>query len=161
MPSLLNLKYSFRSLKQNKFTLFINIFGFSVSLAFVIMIGLYVQKEYSVDDFHKDKERVFYDGDTERQAGYISGRSDGRLVARLPSDRKRGKGAYHSRCHIYSRQGEVEHADYDCGQIVFRYSLVRFRRGQIFRGVKRCGGKRKIRPHLFRRRIGYRQDNIS
>ena len=23
------------------------------------MIGLYVQKEYSVDDFHKDKERVF------------------------------------------------------------------------------------------------------
>ncbi len=59
MPSLLNLKYSFRSLKQNKFTLFINIFGFSVSLAFVIMIGLYVQKEYSVDDFHKDKERVF------------------------------------------------------------------------------------------------------
>ncbi len=59
MPSLLNLKYSFLSLKQNKFTLFINIFGFSVSLAFVIMIGMYVQKEYSVDDFHKDKERVF------------------------------------------------------------------------------------------------------
>ncbi len=59
MPSLLNLKYSLRSLKQNKFTLFINILGFSVSLAFVIMIGLYVQKEYSVDSFHKDKERIF------------------------------------------------------------------------------------------------------
>ncbi len=59
MPSLLNLRYSLRSLKQNKFTLFINIFGFSVSLAFVIMIGMYVQKEYSVDGFHKDKERIF------------------------------------------------------------------------------------------------------
>ncbi|MDE6483279.1 MAG: ABC transporter permease, partial [Rikenellaceae bacterium] len=59
MPSLLNLKYSLRSLKQNKFTLFINIFGFSVSLAFVIMIGLYINREYSVDDFHVDKERIF------------------------------------------------------------------------------------------------------
>ncbi len=59
MPSLLNLRYSLRSLKNNKFSLFINVFGFAMSLAFVIMIGLYVQKEYSVDGFQKDKERIF------------------------------------------------------------------------------------------------------
>jgi len=57
--NLLNLRYSLRSLKNNKFSLFINIFGFAVSLAFVIMIGLYVQKEYSVDGYHADSDRIY------------------------------------------------------------------------------------------------------
>lgn len=59
MNTFLNLRYSLRSLKKNKFTLFINIFGFAVSLAFVIMVGLYINKEYSVDSFHVGKERIF------------------------------------------------------------------------------------------------------
>ncbi len=94
MPSLLNLKYSLRSLKQNKFTLFINILGFSVSLAFVIMIGLYVQKEYSVDSFHKDKERIFM---LEAPVTWITGFSSslwfyGRSVIEFSANRDRSEG---------------------------------------------------------------------
>lgn len=37
----------------------INIFGFAVSLMFVLLLGLYVQDELSVDSFHENKERIY------------------------------------------------------------------------------------------------------
>ena len=59
MSNSLQLKAFWNFLQRNKFFTAINIFGFAVSLAFVVLIGLYVQDELSVDDFQANKERIF------------------------------------------------------------------------------------------------------
>lgn len=59
----LTMRFNFKSfltfLTRNKFYTAINIFGFAVSLMFVILFGLYLQREYSVDEQHVNKERVY------------------------------------------------------------------------------------------------------
>ena len=54
-----NLKTYFKFLSKNKFYTFVSIFGFSVSLMFVILLSLYTRQELSVDNFHKKKDRIF------------------------------------------------------------------------------------------------------
>lgn len=54
-----NLRTYFKFLSRNKFYSFVSIFGFSVSLMFVILLGLYTKQELSVDDFHEKKDRIF------------------------------------------------------------------------------------------------------
>lgn len=54
-----DLRSFIRFLGKNKFYTAINVTGFAVSLAVVILISLYVRQELSVDDFHKNKERIF------------------------------------------------------------------------------------------------------
>lgn len=41
----MNFKTFLTVLKRNKLYTFINLFGLSLSLAFVILLGLYIQKE--------------------------------------------------------------------------------------------------------------------
>lgn len=49
----------FRSLFRNKLYTVITVFGFAVSLTFVLLLSMYIQQELSVDDFHENKERIF------------------------------------------------------------------------------------------------------
>lgn len=49
MKKIVDLKSYLTFLSRNKFYTAINVFGLSVSLMFVILIGVYVQQEYSVD----------------------------------------------------------------------------------------------------------------
>lgn len=44
---------------RNKTYTIINVSGFSISLMFVILIGLYVQQEYNVDKIHTKAERIY------------------------------------------------------------------------------------------------------
>ncbi len=53
------LKSYFTFLGRNKLYTAINLFGFAVSLSVVILLGLYIRGELSVDQFHKDKERIW------------------------------------------------------------------------------------------------------
>lgn len=46
-------------LKRNKLFTAINVFGFAVSLTFVVLIGLYVQDELSVNASQPNKERIY------------------------------------------------------------------------------------------------------
>ncbi|MDR0370899.1 MAG: ABC transporter permease, partial [Prevotellaceae bacterium] len=46
-------------LSRNKLYTFVSVAGFSISLMFVIILGLYVTQELSVDDFHKNRDRIF------------------------------------------------------------------------------------------------------
>ncbi len=54
-----NLKIYAKFLSRNKLYTFVSMFGFSVSLMFVIILGIYVQQETSYDDFQKNKDRIF------------------------------------------------------------------------------------------------------
>lgn len=54
-----NLKVFFRTLGRNKLYTLITVFGFSLSLTFVILLGAYIRQELSVDQFHVNKDRIF------------------------------------------------------------------------------------------------------
>ncbi len=53
------MKSYFRFLSRNKVYTLINVVGLSVSLAFVIIIGLYSQMEFGRDRWHKNADRIY------------------------------------------------------------------------------------------------------
>ena len=53
------MKSYLKFLSRNKVYTFINIVGLSVSLAFVIIIGLYSQMEFGRDRWHKNADRIY------------------------------------------------------------------------------------------------------
>ena len=62
MKQLFNLKSYFTFLSRNKVYTAINVFGLSISLMFVIIIGLYTQQEYTVDTMHSKADRIYAQG---------------------------------------------------------------------------------------------------
>ena len=59
MRTIFYLKSFWNFLQRNKLFTAINVFGFAVSLMFVILLGLYVQDELSVDSFHANRDRIY------------------------------------------------------------------------------------------------------
>ena len=53
------LKTFFRYLFKNKLYTGVTIFGFAISLTFILLLTVYIQNELKVDDFHVNKERIF------------------------------------------------------------------------------------------------------
>lgn len=66
-----NLKAYFKFLSRNKLYTFVTIFGFSVSLMFVLILSTYIRQELSVDGFHEKKDRI-YIMTTDHQMGAYS-----------------------------------------------------------------------------------------
>lgn len=54
-----DLRVYWKFLARNKLYTFVSVFGFSISLMFVIILGLYVKEQFSVDDFQEKKDRIF------------------------------------------------------------------------------------------------------
>src|SRR5690606_5767253 len=57
--SMIGLKTYLRHLSRNKLYTAVIIGGFSLSLTFVFLLGAYIKKEMSADDFHVNGERIF------------------------------------------------------------------------------------------------------
>jgi len=53
------LKTAFRSLIHNRVLSFITIVGFSIGLAFVILISVFIRNELSYDQFHSNKDSLY------------------------------------------------------------------------------------------------------
>lgn len=53
------IKIAFRNLFKDKVYSFINIFGLAVGIAACALIGLYVQNEWSYDEFHDNSENTY------------------------------------------------------------------------------------------------------
>ena len=62
----MNLKSFLKFLSRNKLYTVINVVGLSVSLMFVILIGIYVVQELSVDRFQQDGDRIYILGDVNK-----------------------------------------------------------------------------------------------
>ena len=62
MKELFNLKSYFTFLSRNKIYTAINVFGLSVALMFVMLIGLYVWQETNVDRQHSKAHRIYLVG---------------------------------------------------------------------------------------------------
>ena len=54
-----DLKMFIRSLLRNKLYTGITVCGFAVSLTFVILLGVYIRQEMSIDNFHANKDRIY------------------------------------------------------------------------------------------------------
>jgi len=54
-----NFKSFLKFLGKNKLYTFIEIFGLSISLMFIIVIGIYTTQELSTDNFQKNKDRLY------------------------------------------------------------------------------------------------------
>ncbi|MGM9756596.1 MAG: hypothetical protein ACI3ZM_00410 [Candidatus Cryptobacteroides sp.] len=63
------MKSFFRFLKRNPFYTVINILGLAVALMFVILIGDYTWRQFSVDHSQPNKDRIVLLG---RSSGYMS-----------------------------------------------------------------------------------------
>ena len=57
--NLSNLKIFFRNLQRNKLYTAITVSGFAFSMAFVILLSVYIHQELSVDNFHSKKDRIY------------------------------------------------------------------------------------------------------
>ncbi len=57
------MKFFFRFLSRNKLYTFINIAGLMVSLMFIILMGDYTWRQYSIDRWHKNADRICLMGD--------------------------------------------------------------------------------------------------
>lgn len=71
-----NMKVAVRSLWRHKASTFINLFGLTVGLSSCLLIGLYLQNEYSFDTFQDNRKRTVrlimeygFDGSTEIKRG--------------------------------------------------------------------------------------------
>ena len=62
------LLIAIRNIKRHKAFSFINIAGFSISLAVVIVISLYAQMEFSTNKFHKNYDRIYKVGQARTSA---------------------------------------------------------------------------------------------
>src|SRR5690349_3933710 len=54
-----NFIVSIRSLARNKTSFIVNVFGLSTGLACVLLIGLWIADELSIDQFHVNKDRLY------------------------------------------------------------------------------------------------------
>lgn len=54
-----SLKSFIKFLSKNKLYSVVTISGFSVSLMFVLLLSVYIKQELSVDQFHKNKDRIY------------------------------------------------------------------------------------------------------
>lgn len=61
------LKIAVRNLSNDKLYSVINIFGLAVGIACCILIGLYVQNEWSFDQFHSKSDRIYRAWEKERR----------------------------------------------------------------------------------------------
>ena len=59
------MKSYFKFLSRNKLYTFINIAGLIVSLMFIILMGDYTWRQYSIDSWHKNADRIYLMGNQE------------------------------------------------------------------------------------------------
>src|SRR5690606_23203722 len=56
---MLGLKTYLRHLSKNKMYTTVTVLGFAMSLTFVLFLGVYIQNELSVDNFHANGDRIY------------------------------------------------------------------------------------------------------
>ena len=59
------MKSYFKFLSRNKAYTFINVAGLVVSLMFIILMGDYAWRQYSIDSWHKNADRIYLTGNDE------------------------------------------------------------------------------------------------
>lgn len=59
MQHFFHIKSFFNFLRRNKLFTAINVIGFAISIMFIILLGIYIEREYAVDSFHPAGDRTY------------------------------------------------------------------------------------------------------
>lgn len=97
------MKYFFRFLKNNPLYAVINVVGLALSLMFVILIGDYTYRQFSIDKWHRNHERV-----------YVLGTENGNSLLSWPDCAHSLKDRYpevEDVCCVYMHNGKIKHED--------------------------------------------------
>ncbi len=97
------MKYFFRFLKNNPLYAVINMVGLALSLMFVILIGDYTYRQFSIDKWHKNHERI-----------YVLGTENGNSLMSWPDCAHSLKDRYpevEDVCCVYMHNGKIKHED--------------------------------------------------
>ena len=97
------MKYFFRFLKNNPLYAVINVVGLTLSLMFVILIGDYTYRQFSIDKWHKNHERI-----------YVLGTENGNSLLSWPDCAHSLKDRYpevEDVCCVYMHNGKIKHED--------------------------------------------------
>ena len=130
MNKIFNFRTFFTFLSRNKTYTLITVFGFSVSLMFVILIGLYTSQEYSVDSQNSKADRIYCLTSESKQGGYVMGGSNWwfgkKLQSRYPEIEKTCAVAFFEDMKTKNAMGEVFPANILFTDSTF-YSMFDFR----------------------------------
>ena len=97
------MKYFFRFLKNNPLYAVINVVGLALSLMFVILIGDYTYRQFSIDKWHRNHERI-----------YVLGTENGNSLLSWPDCAHSLKDRYpevEDVCCAYMHNGKIKHED--------------------------------------------------
>ena len=97
------MKYFLRFLKNNPLYAVINMVGLALSLMFVILIGDYTYRQFSIDKWHKNHERI-----------YVLGTENGNSLLSWPDCAHSLKDRYpevEDVCCVYMHNGKIKHED--------------------------------------------------
>lgn len=97
------MKYFFRFLKNNPLYAVINVVGLALSLMFVILIGDYTYRQFSIDKWHRNHERI-----------YVLGTENGNSLMSWPGCAHSLKDRYpevEDVCCVYMHNGKIKHED--------------------------------------------------
>ena len=97
------MKYFFRFLKNNPLYAVINMVGLALSLMFVILIGDYTYRQFSIDKWHRNHERI-----------YVLGTENRNTLMSWPDCSRTLKGRYpevEDVCCVYMQNGKIKHED--------------------------------------------------
>lgn len=97
------MKYFFRFLKSNPLYAVINVVGLALSLMFVILIGDYTYRQFSIDKWHRNHERI-----------YVLGTENGNSLMSWPDCAHSLKDRYpevEDVCCVYMHNGKIKHED--------------------------------------------------
>lgn len=97
------MKYFFRFLKNNPLYTVINMVGLALSLMFVILIGDYTYRQFSIDKWHRNHERI-----------YVLGTENGNSLLSWPDCAHSLKDRYpevEDVCCVYMHNGKIKHED--------------------------------------------------
>lgn len=97
------MKYFFRILKNNPLYAVINVVGLALSLMFVILIGDYTYRQFSIDKWHRNHERI-----------YVLGTENGNSLLSWPDCAHSLKDRYpevEDVCCVYMHNGKIKHED--------------------------------------------------
>lgn len=97
------MKYFFRFLKNNPLYAVINVVGLALSLMFVILIGDYTYRQFSIDKWHRNHERI-----------YMLGTENGNSLLSWPDCAHSLKDRYpevEDVCCVYMHNGKIKHED--------------------------------------------------
>lgn len=97
------MKYFFRFLKNNPLYAVINVVGLALSLMFVILIGDYTYRQFSIDKWHRNHERI-----------YVLGTENGNSLLSWPDCAHSLNDRYpevEDVCCVYMHNGKIKHED--------------------------------------------------